>query len=183
MLTRSLAVVALAACASDQPVGGAGSGGAPVVDGTSPECERWANAFRPCTGENPIALRELLESCLVYSPCQAEADAYWACAAPNLEKNCSAKCSESGDAVLICMLTVADCVAKPDGCTCTGIGFQPPTATSCEVIEGEAGGSGGGAAAPVVQCQCLRDGKLVRICQQDTVDCGLGSSCCDWDGS
>lgn len=190
IVMRSAVIIVATACTNgEDPVAGAGAGGAPVVEGTSPECERWAKAFRPCTGSDSISLRQLLEGCLFLAPCQGEADAYWACAAPGLEKDCDPSCSQLAGAVDYCMLTVATCEAQENSCSCVGETFKPHNSfVTCEVIEAEpaggsgagegGGGGGGGVAGQIVQCKCGYGDTLSHICQQDVLDCGLGTSCC-----
>lgn len=211
MLMRSAVVSIIAACTSgDDPVAGAGAGGAPIPEGASPACVRWAKAFAPCLGGGPSDLRDLLAGCLSFGPCQAEAEAYWTCSAEGLEKNCDPSCPQNSGALDYCMLTVATCEVEENSCSCVGETFKPDsTFVTCEVIEAEpaggggggggedaggsaaggedaggsaagGGGAGGGVAGQIVQCTCGYGDTLTHICQQPVLDCGLGTSCC-WD--
>ncbi len=187
IVIRSAVMSLVAACTNgDDPTAGAAAGGAPVVEGTSPECERWAKAFHPCHGGD---LRELLEGCLNFGPCQAEAEAYWTCSADGLEKDCDPSCPQNSGALDYCMLTVATCDLQQNSCSCLGETFKPDnTFVTCKVIEAEpAGGSGpgaggagdgGGSAGQIVQCECGYGDTLSHICQQEALDCGIGTSCC-----
>ena len=46
---RNAAFIVVTACTNgDDPVAGAGAGGASFVEGVSPECERWSKVFSRC---------------------------------------------------------------------------------------------------------------------------------------
>jgi hypothetical protein len=185
IVMRSALLIVVTACTSgEDPVAGASAGGAPVVEGISPECERWARALGTC---NSGDLGQLGEVCPNFGPCQAEAEAYWTCSADGLEKNCDISCPQYSGALDYCILTVATCEVHENSCSCVGETFKPDnTFVTCEVIDAEpAGGSGaggdgggGGGVGQIVQCQCGYGDTITHICQQEVLDCRIGNSCC-----
>ena len=187
MMKRSAFLLLLAACTSNEdPTGGAGGawniGGASVFEGVSPSCRRYVELAVSCFDWTESDARGMYERCTLFDGCQAELEAFWGCNVDALEKNCDAgACSQTAQAVDICVLTAATCEAQPNSCECVGLNFKPGnTIVTCEVLAGEpAGGAGGsGGASQVVQCTCAYGDQLSKICQQDGLDCSLATSCC-----
>jgi hypothetical protein len=168
---------------ADGGAGDGGAGGADVIE--LPACAAWCEVQEAC-GYIGSCMDHCLEKASYLTPCEAEFEAFVACAATRkpldppacTEWEGESDCSDELDALYACVYPTGPCETERH-CTLSGPNtFSECTATCGGVVYTSACEHSGLTTPFPMDCACQVDGETVGTCQNVTGDGSVGFDCC-----